>query len=66
MKIDHINLVVADLERSAHFYETVFGLKRGFSAILEGAWIEIVTQIPGARAECLFLENISGGARASN
>ncbi|PQV63207.1 methylmalonyl-CoA/ethylmalonyl-CoA epimerase [Abditibacterium utsteinense] len=67
MKIDHINLVVADLERSAAFYETVFGLKRGFSARLEGAWIETVTQIPGARATCLFLENpdasSNGGAR---
>ncbi len=57
MKIDHLNLVVADLERSATFYETVFGFKRGFSARLEGAWIEVVTQISGARAECLFLEN---------
>ncbi len=63
MKIDHINLVVADLERSATFYEAVFGLKRGFSAVLEGQWIEIVTQIPGARATCLFLDNPRGGAR---
>lgn len=63
MKIDHLNLVVADLERSAAFYERVFGFQRGFAAILEGAWIEAVTQIPGARATCLFLENPGGGAR---
>lgn len=61
--IDHLNLVVADLERSAHFYEQVFGFKRGFSAILQGEWFETVTQIAGARAECLFLESPNGGAR---
>lgn len=61
--IDHINLVVADLERAAHFYETVFGFRRGFSAQLEGAWIETVTGLEGARAECLFLESPNGGTR---
>ena len=54
--IDHINIVVADLERAAHFYETVFGFKRGFSATLEGAWIETVTGLEGAKAQCLFLD----------
>ena len=63
MKIDHLNLVVADLERSAAFYERVFGFKRGFSAVLQGEWFEKVTQIAGARAECLFLESPDGGAR---
>ena len=54
--IDHINIVVADLERAAHFYETVFGFKRGFSAQLQGEWIETVTGLQGARAQCLFLD----------
>ena len=61
--IDHINIVVADLERAAHFYETVFGFRRGFSAQLEGDWIETVTGLEGARAQCLFLEAPAGGAR---
>ncbi len=60
MKIDHVNVVAADLERSAAFYEAVFGLKRGFTARLEGDWIETVTGLPGARANCLFLEAESG------
>ena len=55
--IDHINIVVADLERAAHFYETVFGFARGFSARLQGDWIETVTGIEGAKAQCLFLES---------
>lgn len=63
MKIDHLNLVVADLERSARFYEVVFGLRRGFTATLEGAWFEQVTGLRGARAECLFLDNPNGGTR---
>ena len=54
--IDHINIVVADLERAAHFYETVFGFARGFSATLQGEWIETVTGLKGARAQCLFLD----------
>ena len=61
--IDHINIVVADLERAADFYETVFGFKRGFSAQLQGDWIETVTGLPGAKAECLFLDAPGGGAR---
>ena len=61
--IDHINIVVADLERAAHFYETIFGFKRGFAAQLQGEWIETVTGLAGARADCLFLEAPGGGAR---
>jgi catechol 2,3-dioxygenase-like lactoylglutathione lyase family enzyme len=63
MKIDHINIVVADLERSATFYERVFGLKRGFAANLEGEWIENVTDLRDVHAGCLFLENAEGGTR---
>lgn len=63
MKIDHVNIVVADLERAAHFYETVFGLSRGFAATLEGAWIETVTGLQNARAECLFLHAPDGQTR---
>lgn len=62
-RLDHINLVVEDLERAAHFYEHVFGWRRGFSATLEGAWIESVTGLVGVQAQCLFLESPDGGAR---
>jgi glyoxylase I family protein len=56
IRIDHVNIVVADLERSAHFYMELLGLRRGFEATLEGEWIERVTGLPGARARCVFLE----------
>lgn len=63
MKIDHINLVVADLGRSAAFYERVFGFERGFAATLQGAWIETLTGLEGVRADCLFLLPPGGGPR---
>lgn len=54
--IDHVNLVVADLERSATFYERLLGLRRTFERRLEGEWLERVTGLPGAVADCIFLE----------
>ncbi len=63
-RLDHVNLVVADLERAAHFYEHVFGWRRGFSATLQGDWIETVSGLPNVSATCLFLESPeNGGAR---
>lgn len=61
--LDHVNIVVADLERAARFYEEVFGWKRGFSATLEGEWIERVSGLSGVTARCLFLNAPEGGAR---
>lgn len=61
--IDHVNIVVRDLEASARFYEQVFGLTRGFSATLQGAWIEAVTGLPNVRAQCLFLHALDGKTR---
>ncbi|RYX81895.1 hypothetical protein EON83_21885 [bacterium] len=61
--LDHVNLVVADLERAAHFYEEVFGWQRGFSATLQGEWIERVSGLEGVSARCLFLNAPEGGAR---
>ena len=62
-RLDHVNIVVADLERAARFYEHIFGWRRGFSAILGGEWIEEVSGLSGVHAECLFLESPDGGAR---
>lgn len=61
--LDHANIVVRDIERSAAFYTQVLGLRRGFERVLEGPWIETLTGISGVRARCLFLESPQGGAR---
>jgi len=58
--IDHINIVVSDMERSVAFYTEILGLERGFEALLEGDWIETVTGLPNLRARCVFME--AGGA----
>jgi len=63
IRIDHVNLVVADMERSVRFYEDLFGLRRGFEVVLEGAWVEELTALPGARARCVFLEIEPSAAR---
>lgn len=63
MRIDHVNIVVSDLERAAEFYGGALGLRKSFEVTLEGEWIERVTGLPGARACCVFFELPGGGAR---
>jgi catechol 2,3-dioxygenase-like lactoylglutathione lyase family enzyme len=58
--IDHVNIVVEDIERAVRFYSEVLGLKRGFEKTLEGAWIDKVTGVPGAKALCVFMESPRG------
>ena len=62
IRLDHVNIVVSDLERSLRFYE-LLGLRRGFEVHLEGDWIDEVTGLKGARARCVFLEGADGSAR---
>lgn len=56
IRIDHVNIVVSDMERSVRFYQELLGLRRGFETTLEGEWVERVTGLPGARAHCVFME----------
>ena len=62
-RIDHVNIVVADLERAIRFYSDLLGLRRGFEVFLEGEWIETVTGLRGARARCVFMEGDDGATR---
>src|SRR5437764_14661907 len=61
MRLDHVNIVVTDMEQAERFYGGVLGLRRGFERLLEGEWIEQVTGLPGARAHCVFYEPAGGG-----
>ncbi len=63
MKLDHVNIVVRDMEASVRFYEQFLGLRRGFERMLEGEWLERVTGLPCARAHCIFMETDEEGAR---
>jgi catechol 2,3-dioxygenase-like lactoylglutathione lyase family enzyme len=63
MRLDHVNVVVTDMNRSAAFYGGILGLKRGFEALLEGEWIDRVAGLSGVRAQCVFFEFPVGGPR---
>lgn len=63
MRINHINIVAADMERSLAFYVGLLGLRVTFEVELEGAWIETVAGLPGVTARCVFCQPSGGGAR---
>lgn len=63
MRLDHVNIVVSDMERSCRFYGETLGLQRGFEAVLEGEWIDRVAGLSGVRAQCVFFEFPAGGPR---
>lgn len=63
LQIDHINIVVSDMERAVAFYGGVLGMTQSFEATLEGAWIETVTGLADLRARCVFFEFAGGETR---
>lgn len=63
MIVNHLNLVVEDMERGLAFYVGLLGMRQTFSVTLEGAWIEEVTGCAGAKAHCVFVAPPRGGCR---
>lgn len=63
MRINHINLVVADMDRSVAFYTDVLGMRTTFEVNLTGEWIDTVAGLPDIQARCVFLAPSGGGAR---
>lgn len=55
-RIDHLNLVVAEMDRSVRFYTNLLGFEKTLDCFLEGSWFEELTGIEGARARCVYLE----------
>ena len=64
MKIDHLNIVVADMDRSVQFY-TRLGLRPGLDTFISGAWIANVVGIQDERlkARVVFMEPEAGDTR---
>lgn len=56
LNIDHVNIVVKDLEGCLAFYRDLLGLRETMRARLEGSWVEQVTGIDGIVADCVYLE----------
>ena len=49
--IDHINIVVSDLESSVKFYTKLLGFEQTNSARLEGDWVEYIEGIKNVVAD---------------
>ena len=54
--IDHINIVVADLERMIGFYTNLLGLKLTKRVTISGAWIDRTVGLSGASGDVVYLE----------
>lgn len=63
LAVDHINIVVSDLERAVEFYTKVLGLEEKKRARLEGDWIEKIVGLSGVSAEVVYVEAAGGAPR---
>lgn len=61
--IDHLNIVVADMERSLRFYTEVLGFTKTKEAHLEGEWIEHIVGLRGVKAHAVFIVSPGGEPR---
>jgi len=59
-QIDHVNIVVHDLEVMCAFYEDELGLSRSKAVTISGPWVESVVGLKNAEAEVVYLELASG------
>jgi glyoxylase I family protein len=59
-RIDHVNIVVADMPRMIAFYRDVLGMKVTMQATISGGWIDLVTGLSGVVADVAFLEMGAG------
>jgi len=53
--IDHMNIVVSDLERSVKFYTEVLGFEKVNSVHLEGDWIDSIVGLKGVVADLVII-----------
>jgi catechol 2,3-dioxygenase-like lactoylglutathione lyase family enzyme len=61
-RIDHVNLVVDDMQTMVTFYRDLLGLRLTKQATIRGAWIEAATGLAQAEADVVFLEASAGPA----
>ncbi|MDX1933221.1 MAG: VOC family protein [Capsulimonadales bacterium] len=63
MRVNHLNIVVSDMERSLAFYVGLLGMRITFETELSGEWIDTVVGLAGVRARCVFVQPEGGGCR---
>jgi len=54
-QIDHVNLVVHDLDLMVRFYCEVLGLEQAKQVLIEGEWIDRTVGLSGVRADVVYL-----------
>ncbi len=59
-RIDHVNLVVADMRAMIDFYCGVLGMRLARQVTIGGPWIDAVTGLKDVKADVAFLEAPSG------
>jgi catechol 2,3-dioxygenase-like lactoylglutathione lyase family enzyme len=58
--IDHVNIVVRDLDRMVAFYTQVLGMTQTKRVTIQGDWIEAVVGLKNVVADVVYLEMASG------
>jgi glyoxylase I family protein len=61
-RIDHVNLVVGDMQTMLAFYRDLLGLRQTKQATIRGPWIDAVTGLAQVEADVVFLEAPAGPA----
>jgi catechol 2,3-dioxygenase-like lactoylglutathione lyase family enzyme len=61
--IDHINIVVADLERSVRFYTELLGFRLMKEATLQGEWIDRIVGLKGVQGRVAYVVAPDGEPR---
>lgn len=61
--VNHLNIVVGEMQRSLAFYIGLLGMRQTFEVTLQGAWIDEVTGCRDAQAHCVFVMPSGGGCR---
>lgn len=61
--VDHINIVVTNLERAVRFYTEVLGFQKTKEAYLEGGWIDRIVGLSGVRGHVAYVVAPAGEPR---
>jgi catechol 2,3-dioxygenase-like lactoylglutathione lyase family enzyme len=61
--IDHVNIVVTDLERSVAFYTELLGFEVVKRVHMEGDWIEAIVGLKGVLANVVYVRPPGGEPR---
>ncbi|RJF83372.1 lactoylglutathione lyase [Azospirillum cavernae] len=58
-RLDHVNVIVRDMDRAVAFYSAVFAMTETLRKTLSGPWFEALLERPGATADCVILVDAS-------